>query len=424
MILGKPRSRSGCCRGAKDIKSMGSIVSTTQRKNEPAGTMSNSKLQQQVVELEKEVEKQKELRIMFRKRMERTQDYLRLCLQIAQEKGFLDLILNNKDNSLSQSFLTTSPPPLITISEPTPPYDLLKLTNEAKVNGWYIDPNEIQLHQKVAQGSTADIYRGIWRGSDVAVKCLFPDFFQSNDNGVAFFAQEIETLSKQRHRFVLQLMGACLQPPNQAWVVTELLKTTLKEWLHGNGKRKREREIPIPPLKERVARALEISQAMQYLHEQNPKVVHRDLKPSNIFLDDSKHVRVADFGHARFLSDEEKALTGETDKLDSGTFVYMAPEVIRCEPYDEKCDVYSFGIILNELLTGDHPYIETDYGPAKIAMEVAENKLRPALVEDNDDVGFGELIHLIGLTWDEDPRSRPSFANITAPLRKIHSSFD
>ncbi|KAM1012908.1 hypothetical protein ACFX2C_043103 [Malus domestica] len=59
---------------------------------------------------------------------------------------------------------------------------------------------------------------------------------------------------------------------------------------------------------------------MQYLHGQKPKVIHSDLKPSNIFLDDAMHVRVADFGYAWFLSDEEKALTGET-----GTYAYMTP---------------------------------------------------------------------------------------------------
>lgn len=136
-----------------------------------------------------------------------------------------------------------------------------------------------------------------------------------NLNGVDFFAQELETLSKQRHRFVLQLMGACLDPPQHAWVVTEYLKTTLKEWLHGPGNRQRKRMVPLAPFRDRVVRALEIAQAMQYLHEQRPKVIHRDLKPSNIFLDDVLHVRVADFGHARFLGDEEMALTGETGKF-------------------------------------------------------------------------------------------------------------
>lgn len=97
-------------------------------------------------------------------------------------------------------------------------------------------------------------------------------------------------------------------------MVTQFLSMTLKEWLHGQGHRRKKRTVPLPPMEERVAKALEIAQAMQYLHDQKPRVLHRDLKPSNIFLDDAMHVKVADFGNARFLSDEEKALTGETGK--------------------------------------------------------------------------------------------------------------
>lgn len=174
--------------------------------------------------------------------------------------------------------------------------------------------DQIEFEEKIGQGSTAQIYKATWHGLDVAVKCIEHDFFESNENGVSFFAQELETLRRQRHPYVLHLMGACLDPPNYAWVVTEFLCSTLKEWLHGPGNRQKERMIELPPLADRVAKALEISQAMQYLHEQKPKVLHRDLKPSNIFLDDAGHIRVADFGHARFLSDEEMALTGETGK--------------------------------------------------------------------------------------------------------------
>lgn len=111
---------------------------------------------------------------------------------------------------------------------------------------------------------------------------------------------------------MLRLVGACLQPPENAWIVTELLSgKTLTEWLYGHKERRRERAIPLPPLQERIMKGLEIAQAMWYLHEQNPKVIHRDLKPSNILLDDSMHVRVADFGHARLLPEGEQALTGE-----------------------------------------------------------------------------------------------------------------
>ncbi|XP_050273137.1 U-box domain-containing protein 51-like [Quercus robur] len=181
--------------------------------------------------------------LVYRKRMERTQDYLRYCLQIAQENGFLHLIINNK-NDQQEGVLYS---------------------------------NIIELQEKLTQGSTADIYRGTWHGLDVVVKCLNPDYFQTLNGN-------------------------------------ELLGMTLKEWLHGPSKRRKERMVPLPPIEERLARALEIAQAMQYLHGKKPKVIHHDLKPSNIFLDDSMHVRVADFGHARFLNEEEMALTGETGK--------------------------------------------------------------------------------------------------------------
>ncbi|CAK9188426.1 unnamed protein product [Ilex paraguariensis] len=303
---GRTTTTKSCswCKGLNDCMVMGSIVPQHEQPQN---------LEQQVAELEKELQKQKELRALYRLKLERTQDYLRYCLQMAQDNGFLDLLINIKENQ-QECLLSSS-----TTSPPMPPLmkhrsDLAPLIDQAKMNGWHIEPHEIELHEKVAQGSTADVYKGTWRGLDVAVKCIYPDFFNSNDNGVNFFAQEVETLSKQRHCFVLQLMGACLNPPDHGWIVTEFLSMTLKEWLHGPGRRQRERIVPLPQLEERLAKALEIAQAMQYLHDHKPKVIHRDLKPSNIFLDDALRVRVADFGHARFLSEGEKALTGETGK--------------------------------------------------------------------------------------------------------------
>ncbi|GMI92614.1 hypothetical protein HRI_002930700 [Hibiscus trionum] len=411
-------SRQLCFR-FNDCLGKGSVATTNPQRLQQLPNRPTSKLEQQVTELEKEVQKQKEIRTVYKMKMERTQDSLRYCLQIAQDNGFLDHIINHKspisrDAVLNVDTSTTSPLLPTSASHQS---DLGLLIDRAKLNGWFVDPLEIELREKIGQGSTADIYRGIWRGLEVAVKCAYPDFFEKNENGVAFFAQEVETLSKQRHRFVLQLMGACLEPPMRGWIVTELLSMTLKDWLHGPGNNRRKgRVTPLPPFEERLSKAVEIAQAMQYLHGQKPKVLHRDLKPSNVFLDDAKHVRVADFGHARFLNDDEMALTGET-----GTYVYMAPEIIRCEPYNEKSDVYSFGIVLNELITGNHPYIETNYGPAKIALEVGEGKLRPALPEDNGELG--EVIGLIRRSWDEDTSVRPSFADITSILLNFQTRF-
>ncbi|KAF6151134.1 hypothetical protein GIB67_002386 [Kingdonia uniflora] len=100
---------------------------------------------------------------------------------------------------------------------------------------------------QVGRGTTAVIHKGSWRGLDIAVKCINPDFFHSNESSVTFFVQEIETLSKQRHPFVLHLVGACLEPPEYGWVMTEFCIMTLKEWLHGKWERQKERSIPLPP---------------------------------------------------------------------------------------------------------------------------------------------------------------------------------
>uniref|UniRef100_A0ACD5XSK7 Uncharacterized protein n=1 Tax=Avena sativa TaxID=4498 RepID=A0ACD5XSK7_AVESA len=255
--------------------------------------------------------------------------------------------------------------PGLTEAPPCDPY-LAATRGLAVQHGWSVAPDEIELHELIGRGTTADIHRATWRGLDVAVKWMRPELFLSNASAEAFFAQELDVLSRQRHPHVLRLMGACLRPPESCFLVTELLSgATLGEWLHGGKERRRERPpgSVLPSLAERVSRALEIALAMRYLHEQTPRVLHRDLKPSNVLLDGDSRVRVSDFGHARFLPDGTEALTGET-----GTYVYMAPEVIRCEPYTEKCDVYSFGVILNELLTGEHPYIDTSYGPSKVRL--------------------------------------------------------
>ncbi|XWS72400.1 hypothetical protein CRYUN_Cryun02cG0036600 [Craigia yunnanensis] len=168
-----------------------------------------------VADLEKVVHKQKEMQTMYKERMERTQDYL-------------------------------SPQAPASVSQQS---DLGILINQANMNGWYIDP----------------------------VECIYTDFFHKNENGVTFFAQEVETLSRQRHAFILRLMCACLDPPTHGWVVTEFLSMTLKDWLHGPGNnRPKERMTPLPPFEERLTRPVEIVQAMQYLHEQKPIVIHRE----------------------------------------------------------------------------------------------------------------------------------------------------
>ena len=118
---------------------------------------------------------------------------------------------------------------------------------------------------------------------------------------------------------------------------------------------------------------------------------------------------IADFGLARPVPDpeSESVLTGET-----GTYVYMAPEVIRHEKYTGAADVYSFGVLLNELASGFVPYSNAHHTPVQVAFGVADRSLRPELASGVDP----GLVAVIVSSWSQDPTERPTFVAVTDAL--------
>ncbi|KAL2651659.1 hypothetical protein R1flu_019787 [Riccia fluitans] len=327
-------------------------------------------LKKKVAEVEREREEQKTMKLALKRHAVRLGQALKASRELALEKG-VDLgavrdpvqDAGEAVNSVATDVPAAAVPREVTRGSGMSTPALIALKADAKRDGWLIQPAEVQLLDELGHGATADIYRAQWHGFEVAVKCLRPKCFGANTDSVDVFVREVEVLSKQRHPYILQLFGACLDPPEQAWIVTEFMKAgTLMEWLHGSKKREWKRVIPLPPLEKRLRIATEISIGMQYLHERKPIVMHRDLKPSNIFLDENLHVRIADFSFSRYKTSDHDIYTGET-----GTYLYMAPEVMRHEYYTETCDVYSFGVMLWELVTGNPPYIDDFMTPVQIA---------------------------------------------------------
>ncbi|TKY70282.1 Serine/threonine-protein kinase HT1 [Spatholobus suberectus] len=260
---------------------------------------------------------------------------------------------------------------------------------------WEIDTNQLKYENKVGSGSFGDLYRGTYCSQDVAIKVLKPE--RISTDMLREFAQEVYIMRKIRHKNVVQFIGACTRPPNLCIVTEFMSKGSLYDFLH-----KQRGVFKLPSL---LKVAIDVSKGMNYLHQNN--IIHRDLKTANLLMDENEVVKVADFGVAR-VQTQSGVMTAET-----GTYRWMAPEVIEHKPYDQKADVFSFGIALWELLTGELPY--SYLTPLQAAVGVVQKGLRPTIPKNT----HPRLSELLQWCWQQDPTQRPDFSEIIEILLQI-----
>ncbi|KAG8655794.1 hypothetical protein MANES_04G069600v8 [Manihot esculenta] len=260
---------------------------------------------------------------------------------------------------------------------------------------WEIDINNLKFENKVASGSYGDLYKGTYCSQEVAIKILKPERIDSDLQKE--FAQEVFIMRKVRHKNVVQFIGASTKPPSLC-IVTEFMSGgSVYDYLH-----KQKGVFKLPSL---LKVAIDVSKGMNYLHQNN--IIHRDLKAANLLMDENEVVKVADFGVARVKA-QSGVMTAET-----GTYRWMAPEVIEHKPYDHKADVFSFGIVLWELLTGKLPY---EYlTPLQAAVGVVQKGLRPTIPKHTNP----KLSELLEKCWQQDPALRPDFSEIIQILQQI-----
>jgi len=162
--------------------------------------------------------------------------------------------------------------------------------------------------------------------------------------------------------------------------------------------------------------ALDIARGMNYLHENKPEpIIHRDLEPSNILRDDSGHLKVADFGVSKLLTvKEDRPLTCQETSCR-----YVAPEVFSNKEYDTKVDVFSFALILQEMIEGQQPFHTQQ---EKEVTKVYAAKERPPFRAPAKRYAHG-LRELIEECWSEKPAKRPTFRQIIRRLESINNHF-
>ncbi|KAK8472098.1 hypothetical protein PHAVU_002G112500 [Phaseolus vulgaris] len=260
---------------------------------------------------------------------------------------------------------------------------------------WELDTNQLKYENKVGSGSFGDLYRGTYCSQDVAIKVLKPE--RISTDMLKEFAQEVYIMRKIRHKNVVQFIGACTRPPNLCIVTEFMSRGSLYDFLH-----KQRGVFKLPSL---LKVAIDVSKGMNYLHQNN--IIHRDLKTANLLMDENEVVKVADFGVAR-VQTQSGVMTAET-----GTYRWMAPEVIEHKPYDQKADVFSFGIALWELLTGELPY--SCLTPLQAAVGVVQKGLRPTIPKTT----HPKLSELLQRCWQQDPTLRPDFSETIEILQLI-----
>ncbi|KAB2029876.1 hypothetical protein ES319_D05G191700v1 [Gossypium barbadense] len=262
---------------------------------------------------------------------------------------------------------------------------------------WEIDTSLLKYESKLASCSYGDLYKGTFYGQDVAIKVLRMEHL--NENLRREFTQEVNIMRKIQHKNVVQFFGACTTPPNLC-IVTEFMSGgSIYDLLH-----KQKSGFKLPLL---LKLAIDVSEGMSYLHQNG--IMHRDLKAANLLMDENGVVKIADFGVARVQA-QPGVMTAET-----GTYRWMAPEVIEHKPYDHKADVFSFGVVLWEMLTGKLPY--ENLTPLQAAVGVVQKGLRPVIPQHTRP----KFVELLERCWQQDPSLRPEFSEITNLLEDLAS---
>ncbi|KAH0469173.1 hypothetical protein IEQ34_002405 [Dendrobium chrysotoxum] len=295
-------------------------------------------------------------------------------------------------NEISSLFSSQQGPPL------PPPSPTLPLGfNESNFTYEELEAatNNFSQSNLLGQGGFGYVHKGLLpNGKEIAVKSLK----LGSGQGEREFHAEVDIISRVHHRHLLSLVGYCIAGSQRMLVYDFIPNRTLEYHLHGKG-------LPVLDWSTRLKIAIGSAKGIAYLHEDcHPRIIHRDIKSANILLDfkfeamilyfslnysmPATRLQVADFGLAKLSSENHTHVSTRV----MGTFGYLAPEYASSGKLTEKSDVFSYGVMLLELITGERPVGSSHAFMEDSLVDWARPVLFQALADGNyDDVADHRL---------------------------------
>ncbi|KAG6480180.1 hypothetical protein ZIOFF_063658 [Zingiber officinale] len=264
-----------------------------------------------------------------------------------------------------------------------------------------ISTNNFSMDNVLGEGGFSLVYKGtLTDGTKVAIKRLKDTHRQPDLE----FMKEADILSLVHHRHLVSLIGFYVSELICLLVCEYVPNKTLEFHLHG-------RNGPTLAWKHRFRISLDSAKGLEYLHEHcNPRVIHRDIKAANILLDDQFRAKIADFGIAKHFSDEKTHVS----TVVKGTYGYLAPEYASTGQLTDKSDVYSYGVLLLELITGRRPLGLADWARPLLqqAMEngVYDALIDPSLEKNYSPVEAGTMVACASACLNRAAALRPSMS--------------
>jgi len=292
--------------------------------------------------------------------------------------------------------------------------DVLCSSTEAILEEMQLSRDELKFGKMVGSGITAEVFKGSWLGQSVAIKVLKVSGRKTAQlkQEVAFL-RETAVAAQVSHKNLVQLHGLVFDAQPYLLVTEFCFGGTAFNLLHDSGL-----ELA---MWQKLKMTCDVACAMEYLHKFRPQIIHRDLKSLNLLMAstvenqcDVPHVKVSDFGLAKMKDDADWGKM----TVEAGTFHWMAPEVATGR-YDEKADIYSFAMVLFEIICQEIPFEELE--PNEVLPHAMDGN-RP----DLEAIPPGcpkEISTLMEKSWNHTPQERPSFTDICMTLDRLVRNF-